>query len=286
MRVLVTGAGGMLGRDVVAAAVAGDHDVIALDRAALDILDRTAIWQVVHEELPHAVINCAAWTDVDGAEDEESAARAVNGDAARELAEAAGEVGAVVVYPSTDYVFDGRRARPYLESDPVGPRSAYGRSKLAGEIGPAIANPRPFSVRTSWLFGVGGRNSVDTMLRLGAERPELKVVGDQIGSPTYTGHLAVALVQLAGTELYGIHHVAGAGHCSWHRLACEAFELSGMCVRVAECTTAEFPRPAPRPAYSVLRTERRSTPVLPPWQEGLNDYLSERRAGVREEVAA
>jgi dTDP-4-dehydrorhamnose reductase len=176
-----------------------------------------------------------------------------------------------VVYVSTDYVFDGTKREPYLESDPVNPRSAYGRTKLAGERATAEANPRHVIARSSWLFGAGGRNFVETMLGLG---PEVRVVDDQIGSPTFTGHLAEALVELARGEQFGVHHLAASGSCSWYEFAREIFARAGSDTRVQPCTTAEFPRPAPRPAYSVLGSERGHR--LPAWQEGLDAYLGVR----------
>jgi dTDP-4-dehydrorhamnose reductase len=278
MRVLVTGAAGMLGREVASVAKAAGHCVSALSREDLDVLDAGTLRRTVAGERPDAVVNCAAWTDVDGAESDEAAATALNGDAARELAEAAAVAGASVLYPSTDYVFDGTKRTPYVESDPVAPQTAYGRSKLAGEIATAAANDRHFIVRTAWLFGIGGRNFVDTMLRLSETHDRLKVVMDQVGSPTYAVHLAAAIVRLLEVDSYGVHHVAGAGQCSWYDLAAETFRREQRQVTVSPCTAAEFPRPAQRPAYSVLATERRSTPALPHWGDGLGAYLGERAA--------
>jgi dTDP-4-dehydrorhamnose reductase len=263
----VTGAGGMLGREVVRAA--SEHDVVALTHAELDVTDREAVAAAVEDRV---VINCAGFTDVDGAEADEEAATVLNGVAPGHLAAAA----RAIVHPSTDYVFDGTKREPYVESDPTAPRSAYGRSKLAGEHAVAVANPRHFIVRTSWLFGVGGRNFVDTMLGLASEHGELKVVADQVGCPTYVGHLAKALVELAESDAYGIHHVAGAGACSWFEFATEIFRQVELDVRVTPCTTGEFPRPAPRPAYSVLVSERTDAIRLPDWHEGLAAYLAER----------
>ena len=259
--IFVTGAAGMLGQDVVRAA----GDAVALSRADLDVTDATAVSQ----ELAGAdvVVNCAAWTDVDGAEEHTEAALAVNRDGARHVAEVAKRV----LYVSSDYVFDGEKRAPYVESDPTAPLQAYGRSKLAGEVATADANPRHFIVRSSWLFGAGGKNFVGTMLRLGRERDELRVVDDQVGCPTYTGHLAKAIVRLVRTEEYGIHHLAGGGRCSWYEFAREIFDRAGVDCRVAPCTTAEYPLPARRPAWSVLGSERGHS--LPRWQEGLEAYL-------------
>jgi dTDP-4-dehydrorhamnose reductase len=201
----------------------------------------------------------------------------VNGKGAGIVAAAAADVGASIVHTSTDYVFDGTDRSPYLESHPTSPINAYGRSKLAGEHAVAAANPRHFVVRTSWLFGAAGRNFVETMLGLASAGGSVLVVRDQVGCPTYTGHLAEALVRLVDGESYGLHHIAGQGECSWFEFANEIFERAGVDTRAMSCTSDEFPRPAPRPAYSVLRTERDYDGFeLPPWQDGLASYLSER----------
>jgi dTDP-4-dehydrorhamnose reductase len=185
-----------------------------------------------------------------------------------------------VVQVSTDYVFSGDKDEPWLESDPVGPRTVYGRTKLRGEELVAEATPLHAIARTAWLFGAGGPNFVDTMLRLGAERDEGSVVTDQVGSPTWTGHLADALIELAEREEFGVHHVAGAGACSWNELALETFHRAGVRCRVLPTTSDAFRRPAPRPAYSVLGSERRDPILLPSWQEGLAGHLSEREVSV------
>ena len=264
----------MLGQDVRKVAELAGHETFALDRAALDVTDAAAVERLFAELRPDLAINCAAWTDVDGAESAEQQALKLNADAARNVAAAAAAVGAAVVLPSTDYVFDGTAVRPYVESDPTNPQSAYGRTKLVGEHEAAAANPRHFVVRTSWLFGTGGRNFVDTMLGL-APRGEVRVVHDQFGSPTYTAHLADGLLRLAATEDYGIHHMTGDGHCSWYEFAREIFARAGIACEVTPVTTAEFPRPAPRPAYSVLASEWPRPIRLPDWRDGLRSYLAE-----------
>jgi dTDP-4-dehydrorhamnose reductase len=275
MRLLVTGAAGMLGTEVVAAA--GGHDVVGLARADLDITDAEAVRAVVRDSRPDAVINCAAYTNVDAAESDEPGATAINGAGAGHVAAAAAEAGAHVVHVSTDYVFAGDAREAYVEDAPTGPRTAYGRSKLEGERRVAAAAPHAHAiVRTAWLFGPHGTNFVDTMLRLGAERDELSVVDDQIGCPTYAGHLAAALVQVAAARTQGVLHAAGQGACSWFDLARATFERAQLPVTVHPCTTADFPRPAPRPAYSVIGSTRRDAPVLPPWQDGLAAHLSAR----------
>jgi dTDP-4-dehydrorhamnose reductase len=269
VKVLITGAGGMLGRDVVSAA--GD-DAVALAHSQLDVTDADAVATAVADAGPDVVINCAAFTDVDGAESSYESALRINRDGARNVAAAAPRV----LHVSTDYVFDGRAHAPYLESDPVAPIGGYGRSKLAGEQAVAAANPDHLIVRTAWLFGVGGKNFVETMLRVGSERGAARVVDDQIGCPTYTGHLAQGLLQLAASGRTGVQHLAGGGSCSWYELARATFAAAGLEVALEPCATEEFPRPAPRPAWSVLGSEHADAPVLPHWQAGLDAYLAER----------
>jgi len=280
MRILVTGAAGMLGRDVVAAAQNAGHEAIALARADLDITDAAAAERAIATARPDALINCAAWTDVDGAEADEAQASAVNGAGAGQVANAAATAGALTIQVSSDYVFDGTTSKPIPEDAAVRPISAYGRSKLAGERAVARAGGRWMIVRSSWLFGAHGPNFVATMLRLAGEREEIAVVEDQVGCPTYTGHLAAALVELAESSAEGIHHVAGAGAASWNALAREIFVQAGLGTRVLPSSTAEQNRPAPRPAYSVLGVTRPDTPRLPAWTDGLTAYLAEREAEV------
>jgi dTDP-4-dehydrorhamnose reductase len=275
MRLLITGAAGMLGRDVVAAAGDAGHEVAALARADLDIADADAVHAAVRDVRPGAVINCAAWTDVDGAEAEEGEATKINGVGAGNVAAAGFAAGALVVHVSSDYVFDGTAREPYREDAPCGPRSAYGRSKRAGEIAVADAAPeRCAIVRSAWLFGPGGRNFVDTMRRVGAERDEVAVVDDQVGSPTYTGHLGPALVTIAERGLTGVMHVAGGGQCSWLELAEATFAEVGVSCRVRPQRTADLGRPAPRPAFSALASTRADVPALPGWRDGLRAHLA------------
>lgn len=276
MRIVVTGAAGMLGREVVGAARRVGHAVVALAHADLDVTEPDSVRRRFEFERPDAVVNCAAYTDVDGAEEERALAFALNGEAPGTVAAAAEEVGAAVLHVSSDYVFDGRKDEPYVESDVTAPLSAYGESKLAGEESTAAANAHHFVVRSSWLFGRGGRNFVETMLRLARERSEVRVVDDQVGSPTYCVDLAEALVRLVATDDYGLHHVAAGGACSWAGLAAEIFRQAAIDCRVTPITTAEMDRPAPRPAYSALATERPETPRLRPWPEGLAAYLASR----------
>jgi dTDP-4-dehydrorhamnose reductase len=280
MQFVITGAAGMLGQDLAASARAAGHDVVALARADLDIADGTAVTEAIRSARADVVVNCAAWTDVDGAERDEHGALSVNGVGAGNVARAANECGAWTIHISSDYVFDGAKRSPYVESDTVGPLSSYGRSKLAGEREVAAQAPeRHTIVRSSWLFGAGGPCFPATILRLAGERDELNVVDDQIGCPTFTGHLAQALVTLAANEAppVGILHVAGGGVCSWYEFAREIVAVSGVSCEVRPCTTADMPRPATRPAYSVLRSEF-DAPVLPDWQRGLAEYTAVTRA--------
>jgi dTDP-4-dehydrorhamnose reductase len=276
LKILITGAAGMLGRDVELAARAVNHEPIALSHDDLDITDREAVERAVIASNAGAVINCAAWTDVDGAESHFDEALASNGAGAGIVAAAAAAADVPVIYPSSDYVFDGKQQDGYVESDETGPISAYGRSKLAGEEETAATNPRHFIARASWLFGVNGRNFVDTMLGLADTQDEVVVVRDQVGCPTYTGHLAEGLLQLLDGEDYGIHHMAGGGRCSWYEFAVEIFRQAGVDCRVLSATSDMLDRPAPRPAFSVLVSEREHPILLPDWEEGLGDYLAER----------
>ena len=278
MKLLIAGAGGMLGRDVVLAAGNAGHDVAGYGRAELDVTDPASLARKFDLERPDVVINCAAWTDVDGAEESEEAAFAVNGTGAGNVAAAAAEVGAGVLYISSDYVFDGSKGSPYVESDQPAPLSAYGRTKLAGEEATAAANKRHFIVRSSWLFGIGGGNFVETMLRLADTQNEVLVVRDQVGSPTYTWHLAYGVVRLIEGIEYGIHHMAAGGHCSWYEFAREIFEQAKVECKVLSGTTEMLGRPAPRPAFSALESQREHAILLPPWQDGLAGYLAQRQA--------
>jgi dTDP-4-dehydrorhamnose reductase len=274
MRLLVTGAAGMLGHDVVAAAERLGHEVVAWDLPECDLTDAAATLDAVRQLGPRAVINCAAYTNVDAAESDEATAERVNAGAAGNLARACAAAGARLVHVSTDYVFDGSKTEPWIESDPVAPLGAYGRTKLHGEEQVAAALEDHAIVRSAWMFGPHGPNFVATMLRLGSERDEVSVVTDQVGSPTYSGHLAPALVDMAERRDTGIFHGAGAGSCSWYELTLEAFDAAGVDCRVLPTTSSQFVRPAPRPAYSVLGSEREHPIVLPPWQEGVRAHLA------------
>src|SRR5581483_7850536 len=260
---------GMLGQDLVARA----DDAVALSRAELDITERSAVQAAVREVAPDVVINCAAYTNVDGAENASLDALAVNGSGAGNVARAAAAAGAWTVHISSDYVFDGSKRQPYTESDVTAPVSQYGITKLAGErAGAELAPDSHTIVRSSWLFGIGGPCFPATILRLASERDSLSVVDDQVGCPTYTGHLADALLRVAQDLVPGLLHVAGGGQCSWYEFAREIVEGARLSCEVRPSRTEDLARPAPRPAYSVLRSER-GAPELPHWRDGLSDYL-------------
>jgi len=276
VKIVVTGAGGMLGSDVAAVAERMSHEVVALDREELDVTDPGRVERLIVREQPGAVINCAAWTDVDGAEEHEADAELINGEGAGFVADAAAKAGAKVIYVSTDYVFDGSEQGPYTESDETKPINAYGRSKLAGERATAHFNRASFIVRSSWLFGPAGGNFVETMLRLGEGGGPVVVVHDQVGCPTYTGHLAAGLVRLVDSGSYGVHHMSGAGSCSWYEFAMEIFRQAEVVTRVMSSTSEMMKRPARRPANSVLASGREAPIELPDWKRGLADYLKRR----------
>ncbi len=288
MRLLVPGAAGMLGLDLLRAGERAGHELVGVDLPELDITDAEAVQRAFERVRPDAVLNCAAWTDVDGAETHPEQAHAVNADGAGNLARAAALAGVPLVHVSTDYVFSGEACvdasgapRAYVESDPTGPRSVYGKSKLAGERQVLAASPAHTVARSAWLFGIGGRNFAETMLRLASEREAVQVVTDQVGCPTWTGHLAPALLGLIERGVAGLVHLAGAGRVSWNGFAAEIFRQAEVDCRVEPATTAQLQRPAPRPAWSVLESERDDVLPLPPWQDGLAGYLAARAGMMR-----
>jgi dTDP-4-dehydrorhamnose reductase len=286
VKLLVTGAAGMLGHDVRRVAERAGHELVLVDLPELDITDAAAVDAFFRSERPEGIINCAAWTDVDGAETKQDLAYAVNATGAGNLARAAAEIGTSLLHISTDYVFDGvaprdgdGRPRPYVESDPTGPRSVYGQTKLDGERQVLVACARHTVVRTAWLYGVDGRNFVDTMLRLAGERDAVQVVDDQVGSPTWSGHLAPAVLGLLEREVSGLVHLTGAGAVSWNGFAHEIFRQAEVDCRVEPVGSEQLARAAPRPAFSVLESQREDVLPMPPWQDGLAGYLSA-RAGI------
>jgi dTDP-4-dehydrorhamnose reductase len=278
----------MLGLDVLRAGERAGHELVGVDLPELDITDPKAVEDAFARIRPEAVLNCAAWTDVDGAESHSEQAHAVNADGPRNLALAAAWERVPLLHVSTDYVFSGEAfldaagaPRAYVESDPTGPRSVYGQTKLAGEREVLAASPRHAVARSAWLFGTGGRNFADTMLRLAGERDAVQVVTDQVGCPTWTGHLAPALLGLLEREVAGLVHLAGTGHISWNGFTAEIFRQAEVSCRVEDATSEQIARPAPRPAWSVLESEREDVLPLPPWQDGLAGYLAARAGIVR-----
>lgn len=258
-RLLVTGAGGQLGRALAEAF--RDEDVVALTRSDWDVTTPPPLMQA-----PDLVLHTAAWTDVDGAEDDPQGAAALNVGGTANVA----AVGAPLVYFSTDFVFDGHKREPYVESDGPNPLSVYARTKLQGE---GAAGENAWIVRSSWLFGPTGHNFVRTILRLASEREELTVVDDQRGCPTYVGHLATAVRELVELPR-GIWHLAADGDCTWFEFAREIVAAADLSCVVRPISTAELGRPAPRPAYSVLRSEKPEAPRLPHWRDGLRECLA------------
>lgn len=275
--ILVVGANGMLGRDMMS--LIGDS-ARGVDIDQIDITSLDSVEKVLKELKPETVINCAAYTDVDGCESNTETAMQVNGEGVAHLAMVSREIGARLVHVSTDYVFDGGKGSPYVEDDAPCPLGVYGESKLAGELNAAF-NPDHLIVRTQWLYGLHGKNFVETMLRLAAEKDQLAVVDDQIGSPTWTVDLAQAIMALLKTDQRGIYHAANSGFCSWNDFAKAIFEESGITITVNGMTTDELNRPARRPLYSTLdcgKLQRDSGFQPQPWRTALKSYLSLRTA--------
>lgn len=279
MRVLIAGGNGMLGSDLRLAFA--DQDLFWCAHADLDITDYDAVHKMIADVQPDLIINAAAFTNVDGCEAEPDEAFRVNAVGPRNLAAVAQEMGAAVVQISTDYVFSGDIEMPRKEHDPLGPVSVYGKSKLAGEQLVQALCSRHYIVRTSWLFGLQGKNFVRTMIERGKQNPVVRVVEDQFGSPTYTRDLAQAIRQLTDRPLYGIYHLSNQGVCSWHQFARDIFSNAGMDVRVEAITSAELNRPAPRPHYSMLDNHMWRLNGFVPlrhYSEALSDYIAEMTA--------
>ncbi|NEW07095.1 dTDP-4-dehydrorhamnose reductase [Paenibacillus sp. SYP-B3998] len=283
MRILVTGAYGQLGQDVVKL-LAAKHEVHGLGREQLDITNENQCFEVLSTLKPDVIIHSAAYTAVDLAETEEDLAYKINAFGTRNLAVAAEKIGAKLCYISTDYVFDGTAVTPYREYDNTNPQSVYGKSKRAGEQLVQTLSSNYFIVRTSWVYGLHGANFVKTMLKLAQDRDTIKVVSDQIGSPTYTVDIALFLEQLIQTERYGIYHASNAGVCSWFDFARAIFEESGTTIKLEPCSTEEFPLPAPRPRFSAmehLAIRANGFEDLRPWREGLRAFLKELSEGAK-----
>lgn len=274
MRILLTGSKGQLGTDFALVA-AGVHDVVAYD-LDLDITDRQAVAERVREVKPDLLLNAAAYTNVDGAEVDELNAYEVNALGPQNLALACRASRIPLVQVSTDFVFNGESREPYTEFDLPDPRGVYGKSKRAGELYVEWLLDNFYICRTSWLFGVGGNNFVKTMMRLGRERDELAVVTDQVGSPTYSRDLAHKLLEIIETGAYGYYHLSNAGSCSWNRFTKDIFEIAGIDAEVKPATTEELGRPAPRPAYSVMRglaLELQGIEPMRDYRQALEDFI-------------
>jgi len=277
LRVAVTGSGGLLGTTLVPLWQEAGAVVTAWTRQGLDVTSRMAVRTAVREARPEVIVHAAAWTDVDGAESDEPGALRVNRDGTAAVVEACADVGALMVYLSTDYAFDGTARSPIMPGTPVRPLSAYGRSKVAGEAVVRAGAAEWLIVRTGWVYGPGGRNFVDTMREAAAERREVSVVGDQVGAPTSARLLAEALWALVSDGARGVWHVAAAGETSWHGVARSVYEAAGASAAlVRSCSSVEAARPAPRPAYGVLdcrETAARLAASLPAWDEQVRAYV-------------
>lgn len=277
MKILITGAGGMLGR-ALRETLSPEHDVAAVGRGELDFTDLGLTLAALARAKPQVVIHAGAWTDVDGCERDPDRAWRVNALGSRNVAVACQEAGAACCYVSTDYVFDGEKPDPYTEFDVPNPISCYGASKLAGERYVQTLAPRHWIVRSSWLFGPGGKNFVKTLLAKARAGQELRVVDDQVGSPTYTGDLARVIARLVSGPHYGVWHGTNSGSCSWYRFAGAILETAGLGgVRLEPIGSKDLQRPAPRPRNSVLRNycwHLEGWPPLRSWADALREYLA------------
>lgn len=274
MRILITGANGQLGHELIG--VLQGHDLVPADLPAFDLLKPDAE-RFIRDARPDLVIHTAAYTDVEGAEREPALAMAVNAEGTERVARATASLNARLIAISTDYVFDGRKRVPYDEQDEPNPLGAYGRSKYEGERLALCSCPNTLIVRTSWLYGLYGKNFVKTIMRLAAEQPELRVVADQRGCPTHAGDLADALARLAKVPLRGVAHATGAGDCTWYEFASEIVALMGCSVPVRPIATSEAHSAVPRPAYTVLgnRVLAGVGITLPHWKDALARFMKD-----------
>lgn len=281
MKVLVTGVAGQLGHDVVELLESREIPCRGVDLADFDLTDGAAVKAWVQDYAPDVIVHCAAYTNVDRAESEPEICAAVNGMGTMNMVRAALSVNAKMVYISTDYVFPGTGKKPWEPEDEYGPQNVYGMSKVQGENAVRSLMTRFFILRTSWVFGLNGRNFVRTMLRLGAEKPEVRVVADQIGSPTYTRDLAALIVDMIGTEKYGIYHTRNEGFVSWADFARMIMEKAGLPCRVIPVPTSEYPTAARRPLNSRLdagKLKEAGFRPLPSVEDALDRYLAELKA--------
>ena len=255
MKILITGSNGMLGHDLIEV-LKDNHELILTTSKTLDITDKNHVIEFIGENKPDIVINSAAYTNVDGCEENQETAYSINGDGVRNLAEGCSKIDCPLVHISTDYVFNGKNTKPWVENDEIGPISVYGKSKLKGEEAILEILDKFFIIRTAWLYGINGGNFPKTMLELAKNHSEITVVYDEVGTPTYTTDLAKAISQLIETDYYGIYNITNSGSCSWCEFARYIFEIAGKDVKVLPVTASEFARPAPRPHYSVLENKK------------------------------
>ncbi len=278
MKVLVTGVKGQLGYDVVNELTKRGHVAIGTDIEEMDITDKSSVDSVIKENMPEAVIHCAAYTAVDAAEDNVEICRKINAGGTQNIADVCKELDIKMIYISTDYVFDGEGDRPWEPEDERTPLNVYGQTKYEGELAVQNTLDKYFIVRIAWVFGVNGKNFIKTMLNLGKTRDSLTVVNDQFGSPTYTYDLAKLLVDMVETEKYGIYHATNEGICTWYEFACEIFKEAGMNVKVSPVSASEYPAKAKRPSNSCMSKEKLTEngfDKLPTWQDALARYLKE-----------
>ena len=275
MKILITGSNGMLGHDLIKV-LENEHELILTTSKTLDITNKEKTIDFIIENNPDIVINSAAYTDVDGCEANEDLAFMVNGEGVKNLALGCREVDCPLVHVSTDYVFNGKNDRPWVEDDEIGPISVYGKSKLKGEEAILETLDKFFIVRTAWLYGVNGKNFPKTMLELAENHSEITVVYDEVGSPTYTLDLARKISELIETDYYGIYHVTNSDSCSWCEFARYIFEIAEKDVKVIPVTASEFARPAPRPSYSVLENKKlkeNGFSELRSYKEAIAEYI-------------
>ena len=278
MKYLVTGTRGQLGYDVVLELERrGLTEIFKATLENMDLTDEQTVKSVIENENPDVVIHCAAYTNVDGAEEDKDNCILINGTATKWVAESCKKIAAKLIYISTDYVFDGSKVGIYEPSDEKFPLNVYGKSKSEGEDN-ALLNPKTFVVRTSWVYGINGKNFVKTMLRLATMKTELSVVCDQVGSPTYTKDLAKLLVDMSMTEKYGTYHATNEGFCSWYDFAKKIFELTDTTILLHSISSDEYPQKAIRPKNSRLSKEclvQNGFEKLPNWEDSLREYIDE-----------
>ena len=275
MKILITGSNGMLGHDL-SEALSDNHELLLTTSKTLDITDERQVMDAICNEKPDIVINSAAYTNVDGCEENPDLAYDVNGKGVENLALACRKIDCALVHISTDYVFDGSATQPIPEDGEIGPISVYGKSKLKGEEAILEILDKYFIVRTAWLYGINGGNFPKTMLELAKDHSELTVVYDEVGTPTYTSDLADAIAELIETDYYGIYHLTNSGSCSWCEFSRYIFEIAGVDVKVIPVTAAEFARPAPRPSYSVLENRNWIEHGFKPlrnYKEAIKEYV-------------